>query len=611
VSDQNDCDDSNGAVYPGAPEVCNGIDDDCDGLTDEELLTTYYLDSDGDGYGYEGITIQACTVPQGYSNLNGDCNDSNGFVHPGTVEVCNSIDDDCDGLIDEGVQSTFYHDGDGDGYGNAMEGIHACLAPSGYVSDLTDCNDSNATIHPGANELNDDVDNDCDGLIDEGLGPANDEKAGAININVGQFAYCVPVYGSLIDATLSPEPGADVTTGEDLWYQFVAVSPGIRIECTSSTAYLLLELQNSSGVLLDTENALPAAGNEYLNYGGLTIGALYYLRIRNYDSTQSTGTFSLCLRRLQRSGCKLNSVIGSGPYSTCNMIQAVSTGAQSYTFAYSSTTIPAVLNAPHYSNVTTTGGYTACRLSSLIPGMSYFVQVSCTYVLQNSAGVQEAITIVNPVPCTISIGAHAPVTLRNADSCPQVRSGNSIIGANLWICGASFYQWTFTPAGGGLSVTTYGSQPNRWLPVSQAIAAGLTPGTYVVQIRPWFYNGLVAGNFLTASCFQLSGAGIMYESEDTEFEPQFRRSAVESDSSLIYPNPCNGNSLHIRLSTDELIHRLEVRDMSGRLARYQPFRDESSGAIDLHFKKPLAAGVYLLVITTDHGNRSTRFIVQH
>jgi hypothetical protein len=88
-------------VKPGGVEVCNGLDDDCNGQVDELVTFTYYLDGDGDGYG-TAVTTQACTVPAGYASLTGDCNDANANVNPGKAEVCNFADDNCSGTTDEG-----------------------------------------------------------------------------------------------------------------------------------------------------------------------------------------------------------------------------------------------------------------------------------------------------------------------------------------------------------------------------------------------------------------------------------------------------------------------------------------------------------------------------
>jgi uncharacterized protein (TIGR03382 family) len=164
-----DCNDSNAAVSPGDPETCNGVDDDCDGTIDDGVKTTYYRDADGDGYGTSATTTTACSAPTGYVATSGDCNDSNKSVYPGRTETCNSVDDDCDGTIDEGVTTTYYRDADGDGYGTSTTTTTGCSAPTGYVSNSTDCNDSSSSIRPGATETCNSIDDDCDGTIDEGV----------------------------------------------------------------------------------------------------------------------------------------------------------------------------------------------------------------------------------------------------------------------------------------------------------------------------------------------------------------------------------------------------------------------------------------------------------
>ncbi|MCP3142295.1 RCC1 domain-containing protein [Pyxidicoccus xibeiensis] len=213
-----DCDDFDPSVNPGATEVCDGLDNDCNGQTDDgSASSNWYRDADGDGHGDAAVSTQACGQPSGYVSNSNDCNDTNASVKPGATEVCNNVDDNCNGSVDEGVPlSTWYRDADGDGRGDAAVSTLACSAPAGYVSSSDDCNDanptlprafsqdndrdgygdrftispapfgctpppgysytsddcndSNASVRPGAAELCDTVDNNCDGAVDNGVG---------------------------------------------------------------------------------------------------------------------------------------------------------------------------------------------------------------------------------------------------------------------------------------------------------------------------------------------------------------------------------------------------------------------------------------------------------
>ncbi|MCB0522039.1 MAG: hypothetical protein KDD27_24060, partial [Saprospiraceae bacterium] len=264
-----DCNDSDAAINPAATEVCDGVDNNCDGQTDNGVLTTYYADTDGDGFGDPANSTMACAQPTGYvfdntdcddgdpnefpgqtwykdadgdlysdgtsqvacerptdhftagelMETSGDCNDGDAAINPAATEVCDGVDNDCDGQIDVGVQTTYYADTDSDGFGDPANSTMACAQPTGYVSDNTDCddsdgnefpgqtwykdadgdlysngtsqtacerpanyftageltqtdgdcNDSDAAINPAATEVCDGVDNDCDGQADNGV----------------------------------------------------------------------------------------------------------------------------------------------------------------------------------------------------------------------------------------------------------------------------------------------------------------------------------------------------------------------------------------------------------------------------------------------------------
>lgn len=135
-------------------------------------LQTYYADADGDGYGNstDSISDISCIAPPGYSYYNTDCNDADASVHPNAFEDClNGIDDDCNGVIDDGTGDTpFYADVDGDGFGNVNAVVYDCSPPDGYVSNKDDCNDGNAAVHPGADEVCNGMDDNCNNQVDEG-----------------------------------------------------------------------------------------------------------------------------------------------------------------------------------------------------------------------------------------------------------------------------------------------------------------------------------------------------------------------------------------------------------------------------------------------------------
>jgi hypothetical protein len=151
-----DCNDADPNIKPFGDEICDFFDNDCDGLTDDDddnlianSTTTYYADNDRDGYGDEGASVNTCLAPVGYIDVAGDCDDGNADISPDGSEICDEIDNDCDGLIDDEDDSVnasngniYYIDADGDGEGSPNDTITSCSLPEGYSEFDTDCNDS-------------------------------------------------------------------------------------------------------------------------------------------------------------------------------------------------------------------------------------------------------------------------------------------------------------------------------------------------------------------------------------------------------------------------------------------------------------------------------------
>jgi hypothetical protein len=155
-----DCNDSDSSINPGRAEICDNKDNNCNGQIDE------------------GFNVgQSCSVGVGECARTGQyiCNqDGTGTqcnATPGTPtpEVCDGLDNNCNGIIDDGVLLVFYKDMDGDGYTDGTTQV-GCTAPSGYVLSATsgDCNDNDPNINPARTEICDSKDNNCNGQIDEG-----------------------------------------------------------------------------------------------------------------------------------------------------------------------------------------------------------------------------------------------------------------------------------------------------------------------------------------------------------------------------------------------------------------------------------------------------------
>ncbi len=161
--DDEDCAPEDGAISPLAEEVCDGLDNDCDGDADEGVAITVYPDGDGDGYGEDSGATTGC-AGEGASQ-GGDCDDGNANVSPIAAEDCDGVDEDCDGVADDGLTLyTSYTDADGDGYGDDATAQASCSLPAGAVMDAGDCDDTDSATYPGADEVAmDGLDQDCDG----------------------------------------------------------------------------------------------------------------------------------------------------------------------------------------------------------------------------------------------------------------------------------------------------------------------------------------------------------------------------------------------------------------------------------------------------------------
>ena len=155
--------------------ICSGVDAlSCVG-DDPDAGGTFYLDADSDGVGDEEVSLTACQPPPGYVEEQGDCDDDDRFTYPGAPEFCDGVSNDCDDEKDEDVANdlVFYPDGDDDGWGDDEgEPVVGCQPPENHVLGDGDCRDGDENVFPGAAELCNGSDDDCDDDIDEGVANA-------------------------------------------------------------------------------------------------------------------------------------------------------------------------------------------------------------------------------------------------------------------------------------------------------------------------------------------------------------------------------------------------------------------------------------------------------
>lgn len=364
VADSTDCNDGSASAHPDAAEVCDELDNNCDGQIDEGVLNTYYTDIDGDGYG-SSLSIQDCTMPTGFVAQSGDCDDEEPTKAPDQQEVCDGLDNNCDGDVDEGLSSLWYIDADGDGFGDPAITEESCLQPGGYVNEGTDCDDGDGGVAPDQIELCDGSDNDCDGLVDNGVLGTGDACAAESCLEL--LADGVVTDGLYwLDITGVPsEYDCDMTTSGGGWTQIVAWN---RVDDGDTQAELFDQLtsvfdnmtrvmedtsrvtwcdQNSTADVMAYTVAIPFANNGEsmvdVHYVGSSMeeSAMFF-----YFDTPTTSEDVLC--RSDFRGGYSASELSYAPYSCSTSANASWTWDATYSSAFSDSLTSFNMRSFHY-----------------------------------------------------------------------------------------------------------------------------------------------------------------------------------------------------------------------------------------------------------------------
>jgi hypothetical protein len=632
VTDSTDCDDNAFGVNPQVIEICdNGIDDNCSGAIDENCATSGCIDLSACNYNPSAtLDDGSCQYPaQTYLNCDGGCindidndgvcdeievegctnpdacnfdslatNDNGSCVLPQN-EICNGLDDDCNDLVDDGLAfADYYSDNDQDGYGTSFLG-NFCSTPQGNVSLLNgDCDDNDNTISPSMPESCNNIDDNCNGQIDEGV-----TATSVVSTLVTTKLYPTCSGTNLFSANMNLGYNSPVTAGDgnDLWFKLIPTKNALRAGLSAATGDNQLELYWAQGnclTLIATEHET-GVSNQTLFTDDLIPGDTYYVVCRNISGPMNTSA-KICFNHFDGSTCDHYYSNNTGVYANvCTAFKAVYKGnASNYVFNVNSAAIGGVnQNITPWTYTTTSSSSIITRLGTLIPvnmgasPITYGLTVGVTYVLADAAGNMNYFMANGTAPCTLTLNPEATVALRTSDRCPTLKSVTSSIAPDRTVCGTLRYEWEFTQVlpTAQPAVTVLGGLNSNVLFLNNVPGMG-NGKTFNVRVRPIHASGAV-GAWGTTQCLKTTNSGMIQESDADAND-------VLVDASqrvVVYPNPSSEGILNLIWNHEvDGIENLKVFDLTGKLIDQRNL-NVSSNQIQVELKG-LSNGIYMLQI---------------
>ena len=584
--------------------------------------STWYADADGDGYGVATSTLSYCTQPYGYAANSTDCNDAVASINPGASEICNTVDDDCDSSTDEGIAlNTYYNDADGDGFGAGLGTVTCSVLSAPYVTNNTDCNDSNIAVNTAATELcTNAIDDNCNGTVNENCGSENgagESPATAQYVWTNFFPSCVTQTHTLSGFAASSFSQSVCLTGEDKWHYFTATSEAVSIVVGSTANDILIELQSNAGALLATENAVAGLGGEVLNFSGLTAGQVYKIGVRNYNSALGIGSYTICVKMLKRGGCDTGaSATWSSTLNLCKIFKATWAGSGvQYRFTFVGTSGIALGNT--YVKTQSSDYLTLSTVTPTLPlGCTYNVSVTTIYNLTDASGAIESIEVPALAACPITMETEPATALRASDRCsagPRFRG--AIVASLPWVCGVTNWKWEFTEldAGGnavGIPIVYFRGAASNYCNLS--LVTALQYGkTYAVRTAPVFSYGTGAYGTVQTMCI-IGSAGMVLEQGSEVNGNATRDMLVANEVNMsLYPNPTHGTDVNINLSGVESDNvQIRIVDAMGRQVWSNRYSVNGVLNTNITFEQPLANGLYFVEAIFNGEVQTQRLMVQ-
>ena len=597
----------------------------------------YFADADGDGFG-AGTVNNSCSNPgAGFVTNNTDCDDTNSAINPSANEICNGVDDNCTGGIDNGLTfNNYFTDADGDNYGTGAAQSLCANPGAGFATAAGDCDDNNAAIKPGATDVcGNGIDEDCSGSDLSCSSSGFDASVPVLNIGTFNTGSQSNISVNLANGTNTVEnPGI----GLELWYNFTAQSNAVRIQLTGSSAVAddndlsIFETPATSGTQLipmavendvhpGAQGAAADGGSETLLFDGLSVGDNYSVCVRNNNSTPGTVSMRIAFLRGSQTDIGVYTNNTGIFANTCQNFKAkFRSGASGYTVkrfnveanasngsvADWSFAIPAGTSATTASTVCQLGKIAAPNLGT--SNITYYVTVDAHYNLPDAFGTLTPITANGTIVGPMTLAPEAALTVRAADQCPTYKYLTSSLATNRSICGASQYNWEFTQV---LPSAGIASSVNGAVGGSRILAMSLIPAialgqTHDVRIRAKHADNSFTAFTATPACVRtIAGAGM----PTLENEGTISTTALNNASIALYPNPSNGEMVQLSVTNFEGNLSVEVLDATGRMIQKENIVAE--GAINkmIEFNNELSNGMYHVKVSNGSETSTVKFVV--
>jgi hypothetical protein len=429
----------------------------------------------------------------------------------------------------------------------------------------------------------------------------NDLPSLALALPMNALGTCNGLVGEdLAAATVTAPEGTAFTSGAglDLWYSFVPMTSGVRLEVNTGDFDALIELQDASNNPLDIEDAVFVNGSEALNIGNLTAGDTYFVRVTSWLDLTGAGIFDICAQSIPDTRCDY----GPGPYGLGDTFKADWVASDDYIFNFTADSDGSVYTYQSGGPITTVQFFN-------VPGMSwgddYTVEINSVWDLTDGSGSTESIEVLNDEPCTITLDpqplAQMSPNFNQANAGP-VFFGSYIL-ATPWIHGTAEWEWEFVNTDGSqLPIIHLSGSPSRWLQISSV--AGIQEGAvYEVRVRPVFASGAPSSYGAVELLAIVGAAGL-----DTEIETPVsvvdntaeRLEIEDAAAAMIYPNPNNGEMMFVNVNdvpanVDRVL--VDIYDLAGK--RIVSEQLATTGSANFNVQMPLSnlnSGMYIVNI---------------